>query len=72
MDRTDTATTFAPEPEASSAWSRALSRSAQRGPRMTATDLMRLLGDPGKSVGIDAVAGSAGSGTRRDRETPGN
>lgn len=72
MDRTDTATTFAPEPEASSAWSRALNSSAKRGPRMTATDLMRLLGDPAKGVGIDAVPTTAGSRTRRDGKAPGN
>lgn len=72
MDRTETATTFAPEPEASSAWSRALSQSAKRGPRMTAAELLRLLGDPAKGVGIDAVPQSAGSRTRRDGKPSGN
>ncbi len=72
MERTDSATTFAPEPEASSLWSRELQSSARRGPRMTAAELLRLLGDPAKSVGVDAKPDSAECRTSRERKTPGN
>jgi hypothetical protein len=72
MERTDSATTFAPEPEASSLWSRELQSSARRGPRMTAAELLRLLGDPAKSVGVDAKPDSAECRTPRERKASGN
>jgi hypothetical protein len=72
MDRTTTAITFAPEPEASSLWSRELQTSARRGPRMTAAELLRLLGDPAKSVGVDAKPDSAECRSPWERKTGGN
>jgi hypothetical protein len=72
MDRTETATTFAPEPEASSLWSREMQSGARRGPWMTAAELLRLLGDPGKSVGVDALPQAADSRRPRDRRTARN
>jgi hypothetical protein len=72
MDGTDKATTFAPEPEASMAWSRRLHAVARRDPRMNPAELMRLLGDPGKSVGIDAAPETADGRPQRERKASRN